>query len=63
MTISRLSLKALAIAVAVAAVAGAAEQVIITAAVPEDIPAGVDATHITIGLSEDDNGRMSMVAP
>jgi DNA replication and repair protein RecF len=48
---------------ALAAVAGAAEQVVVTAAVPEDIPDSLDARHITIGLSEDDDGRMSVVAP
>ena len=48
---------------ALAAVAGAAEQVVVTAAVPEDIPAGLDARRITVGLSEDDDGRMSVVAP
>ena len=48
---------------ALAAVAGAAEQVVVTAAVPEDIPAGLDARHIIIGLSEDDDGRISVVAP
>lgn len=48
---------------ALAAVAGSAEQVIVTAAVPEDIPTSLDARRITIGLSEDDNGRMSMVVP
>lgn len=46
---------------ALAAVAGAAEQVLVTAAVPEDIPTALDARRITIGLSEDDNGRMSEV--
>jgi DNA replication and repair protein RecF len=48
---------------ALAAVAGAAEQVLVTAAVPDDIPEGLDARWITIGLSEDDNGRMSVVMP
>jgi DNA replication and repair protein RecF len=46
---------------ALAAVAGAAEQVLVTAAVPDDVPAGLNARQITIGLSEDDNGRMSEV--
>ncbi|MFZ0834746.1 MAG: DNA replication/repair protein RecF [Mycobacterium sp.] len=46
---------------ALAAVAGSAEQVVLTAAVPEDIPSGLDATRITIGLSEDDGGRVSVV--
>lgn len=48
---------------ALAAVAGAAEQVLVTAAVPDDIPASLDARPITIGLSEDDNGRTSVVMP
>jgi DNA replication and repair protein RecF len=47
---------------ALAAVAGAAEQVVVTAAVPEDIPPSLNARQITIGLSEDDDGRMSVVA-
>ena len=46
---------------ALAAVAGAAEQVLVTAAVPEDIPTCLDARRITIGLVEDDIGRMSEV--
>jgi DNA replication and repair protein RecF len=48
---------------ALAAVAGAAEQVVATAAVPDDIPTGLDARRITIGLSDDDTGRMSVVTP
>jgi DNA replication and repair protein RecF len=48
---------------ALAAVAGGAEQVLVTAAVPDDIPADLDARHITIELSEDDSGRISVVAP
>jgi DNA replication and repair protein RecF len=48
---------------ALAAVAGTAEQVVVTAAVPDDIPTGLEARRITIGLSEDDNGRMSVVTP
>jgi DNA replication and repair protein RecF len=46
---------------ALATVAGGSEQVLVTAAVPEDIPAGLDARRIPIGLSEDDNGRISQV--
>jgi hypothetical protein len=34
-----------------------------TAAVPDDIPTGLDARRITIGLSDDDTGRMSVVTP
>jgi len=48
---------------ALASVAGAAEQVLLTAAVPEDIPPDLDATRIAIDLSEDDAGRVSVVAP
>lgn len=47
---------------ALATVAGEAEQVLLTAAVPDDIPAGLDARRITIGLSEDEVGRMSVVS-
>jgi DNA replication and repair protein RecF len=44
------------------AVAGA-EQVLVTAAVAEDIPADWDATQIGITLRDDDNGRASAVLP
>ena len=44
------------------AVAGA-EQVLVTAAVAEDIPADWDATRIGITLRDDDNGRASAVLP
>ena len=47
---------------ALAAVAGSAEQVVVTAAVGEDIPSGWDARRVPIGLSEDDNGRVSVMA-
>ncbi len=46
---------------ALAAVAGTAEQVVLTAAVPDDVPPGLDATRVAIGLSEDDAGRASVV--
>lgn len=46
---------------ALAAVAGEAEQALLTAAVPDDIPVGLDARRVPIGLSEDDVGRMSVV--
>ena len=46
---------------ALATVAGGAEQVLVTAAVPDDIPAGLDARRIRIELSEDDSGRVSVV--
>lgn len=48
---------------ALAAVAADAEQVLVTAAVGEDIPADWDATRIGIALQDDDSGRMSVVAP
>ena len=44
------------------AVAGA-EQVLVTAAVAEDIPADWDVTRIGITLRDDDNGRTSVVLP
>lgn len=46
---------------ALAGVAADAEQVLITAAVGEDIPADWDATRIGIALREDESGRMSEV--
>jgi DNA replication and repair protein RecF len=46
---------------ALAGVAADAEQVLITAAVGEDIPTDWDATRIGITLRDDDNGRMSEV--
>ena len=46
---------------ALAGVAAGAEQVLITAAVGEDIPADWDATRIGITLSDDDTGRASAV--
>jgi DNA replication and repair protein RecF len=48
---------------ALATVAGAAEQVLVTAAVADDIPVDLDARRINIGLTEDDNGRTSVVTP
>jgi DNA replication and repair protein RecF len=48
---------------AVAAVAEAAEQVLVTAAVTEDIPAGWDARRVHIDLRDDDSGRVSAVQP
>jgi DNA replication and repair protein RecF len=47
---------------ALAAVAAGAEQVLVTAAVPEDIPAELDARRIGIQLLEDDSGRISVVS-
>ena len=47
---------------ALAGVAAGAEQVLITAAVGEDIPVDWDATRIGITLSDDDTGRASTVA-
>ncbi len=44
---------------ALANVAASAEQVLVTAAVPEDVPAGWDAIRIEIGMRDDDVGRVS----
>ena len=46
---------------ALAAVAESAEQVLVTAAVLEDIPAGWDARRVMIDLRDDDAGRTSVV--
>jgi DNA replication and repair protein RecF len=46
---------------ALAGVAATAEQVLVTAAVGEDIPEGWDATRIPITLRDDDAGRASAV--
>ena len=46
---------------ALAGVAAGAEQVLITAAVGEDIPVDWDTTRIGITLSDDDTGRASAV--
>ena len=46
---------------ALAGVAASAEQVLITAAVGEDIPVDWDATRIGIALHDDDTGRASAV--
>lgn len=46
---------------ALAAVAESAEQVLVTAAVVEDIPEGWDARRIHIDLREEDGGRVSVV--
>lgn len=46
---------------ALANVAADAEQVLVTAAVGEDIPAEWDATRIGVSLSDDDTGRASAV--
>jgi DNA replication and repair protein RecF len=46
---------------ALAAVAEAAEQVLVTAAVTEDIPTGWDARRMYIDLRDDDSGRVSVV--
>jgi DNA replication and repair protein RecF len=48
---------------ALASVAESAEQVLITAAVLEDIPAGWDARRVHIDLRDDDTGRVSVVRP
>ncbi len=46
---------------ALATVAESAEQVLVTAAVLEDIPAGWAARHVYIDLRDDDLGRVSVV--
>jgi len=46
---------------ALAAVAGAAEQVLVTAAVPQDIPGDWDASWVRIAMNDDDNGAISVV--
>lgn len=46
---------------ALASVAAAAEQVLVTAAVGEDIPADWDAVRIPVTMVEDEMGRTSMV--
>jgi DNA replication and repair protein RecF len=46
---------------ALAAVAESAEQVLVTAAVPEDIPTDWDARRVHIELRDDDSGRVSAV--
>ena len=48
---------------ALAAVAESAEQVLVTAAVLEDIPAGWDARRVHIDLQDGDTGRVSVVRP
>jgi DNA replication and repair protein RecF len=48
---------------ALADVAATAEQVLVTAAVGDDVPAGWDARRVTIGLRDDDGGRVSVVQP
>jgi DNA replication and repair protein RecF len=46
---------------ALAAVAESAEQVLVTAAVLEDIPSGWDARRVHIDLQDDDTGRVSVM--
>lgn len=46
---------------ALAEVAASAEQVLVTAAVDDDIPTGWDARRVSIGIRDGDNGRVSMV--
>ena len=48
---------------ALAGVAATAEQVLVTAAVPEDIPEGWQATRIGVGVEERETGRASVVLP
>jgi DNA replication and repair protein RecF len=47
---------------ALAAVAASAEQVLVTAAVPADIPAEWDVRRIPITLNDSDDGRISAVS-
>jgi len=47
---------------ALAGVAATAEQGLITAAVPEDIPEGWQATRIGIRLQDGETGRASVVS-
>jgi DNA replication and repair protein RecF len=47
---------------ALAHVAATAEQVLVTAAVADDIPPDWDARRIPISMRDDDNGRLSLVA-
>ncbi len=46
---------------ALAAAAASAEQVLVTAAVADDVPRDWDATQVMIALREDDSGRVSAV--
>lgn len=46
---------------ALAAAAASAEQVLVTAAVADDIPRDWDARRVAIALEDDDNGRVSVV--
>jgi DNA replication and repair protein RecF len=46
---------------ALGAVAESAEQVLVTAAVLEDLPAGWDARRVMIEMRDDDSGRISVV--
>lgn len=48
---------------ALATVAESAEQVLVTAAVLEDIPVGWDARRVHIDLQDDDTGRVSVMQP
>ncbi|PRC57217.1 DNA replication and repair protein RecF, partial [Mycobacterium sp. ITM-2017-0098] len=44
-----------------AQVAASAEQVLVTAAVHEDIPVDWDATRVEIAMEDRDSGRVSVV--
>ncbi|MGD9526961.1 DNA replication/repair protein RecF [Pseudonocardia sp.] len=48
---------------ALAGVARTAEQVLVTAAVPEDVPEGLDGTRYTVGRGEDDGPRSVLTGP
>jgi len=46
---------------ALAKVAASAEQVLVTAAVPEDLPVDWDVRRIEVTMRDDDSGRISEV--
>jgi DNA replication and repair protein RecF len=46
---------------ALADVAQSAEQVLVTAAVPDDIPQDWDGTRVNVVMRDDDGGRISVV--
>jgi DNA replication and repair protein RecF len=48
---------------ALANVAADAEQVLVTAAVHDDVPGDWDARRIDIAMRDEDTGRVSMVQP
>ncbi len=48
---------------ALAAVAASAEQVLVTAAVPEDVPAELAAVRFGVRAEDTDRGRLSVLTP